>query len=210
MTRWKLKTNIVQPVPYLANMPPFKTILSKIGGAVTNALSSSATYQAPPPVAQVPTQAGVVTPDPYIQKGLQSAYSLYPEVPKGLIEAVMMQESSMGKNLKNKKADAGQYGYLGGITKTGIFSDMTKNSKIPYGAWKVEGAKDLSTPHGAIAVIGSILAQHIRNNYGGKISPEQVLELYDKYYKTREGNSLSPKQKQQFLTYFQHYSKLST
>lgn len=161
------------------------------------------TATAPTPVAN----PGAVSPDENLKKGLQTAYTLYPEVPKGLVEAVMMQESGMGTNTKNAKLDAGQYGYIGGITKTGIYSDMLKNKNINYAAKQVPGAMDLSTSHGAIAMIASILAQKIRQHYNGQISPEQVFDLYDKHYKTNVGAKLSVEQKKKFIDYFNYYAK---
>lgn len=139
--------------------------------------------------------------------GIQQAYQLYPEVPKGLLETVLMQESSMGTNATNAKRNAGDYGYLAGITKTGRYADMVKKPDTYQVFQKVPGSQDLSTTEGALGVSASILAQIIRNNYSGQApkDPEGLLDLYDRYYKTLSGSKLTQDQRNRFKTWYTYY-----
>lgn len=165
------------------------------------------------PITQAPTPQPTATSPIPVPKQLaphiDTAYALYPEVPRGMLESVLMQESSMGQNATNSNADAGNYGYLSGITKSGHYADMLKAPQKYAVFQKVPGSQDLSTPQGAIGVTGSILAQLIRNNYGGQIpkTPDAALELYDKYYKTYAGAKLTDAQKQNFKSWFKYYSQ---
>ena len=140
---------------------------------------------------------------------IEKARSIYPEVPKGLIEAVLNQESSTGTDTRNWAGDAGHMGWIGGITKTGTYGDMLKNPDIYDVFKKIEGSKDLSTVDGAVGVVASILAQHIRRNYDGHLpnTAEAALEVYDKFYKSHKGAELTPQQKQNFKKVFNQYSK---
>jgi hypothetical protein len=155
-------------------------------------------------------ETGAKIPPKELDAMFDKAYETYGEdLPRGLLEAVMMQESTMGTNALNRKADAGLYGWLTGITKTGRFADMLKRPDIykqlndAYPDW--QKLDKLST---TIGVTASILAQAVRNNLNKKPeTPDEALQLYDKYYKTTEGAKLSEKQRNDFKKWFTFYSK---
>jgi hypothetical protein len=190
-----------------------------VGNAALDLLSSHVTYAPPPTPAVTPAttpqkppmisakDVGAIDVPQHFKTGIQKAYSLYPEVPKGLLETVLMQESSMGTNTANAKRSAGNYGYLAGITKTGRYADMLKMPDNFQVFQAVPGSKDLTTADGALGVSASILAQIIRNNYNGQApkNPDGLLDMYDKYYKTLAGHSLTDAQKTRFKTWYTYY-----
>lgn len=201
--------------------------LSKVfkGNPVTyerpQVLSATNIPQTPVPAAQPPVQpiAPVKSQVPaQWHAGIKNAYSLYPEVPRGFTEAVLNQESSMGRDARNKAYNFGEYGYATGIIKdkSGVFPHMLANAdKTPYkvfaknpdGTEVVPGAREIKTPEAAMAITNSILAQHIRNHYGGKMNgtAEQAFELYDKYYKSLAGAKMTPAQRKKFIDAFNEY-----
>lgn len=156
-------------------------------------------------------KTGALNPPKELKPMLDKAYQTYPEVPRGLIEAVLMQESSMGTNDKHRNDDAGKYGWLLGITKDGTYGDMVKNPSIYTGLKDVEKWQDIDKISSAIAVSASILAQKIRNNFpNGVNTPEDALKLYDTYYKTKSGAKLTKDQKQAFKQYFTYYQSVKS
>ena len=149
------------------------------------------------------------------RQGLKTAYERYPEVPRGFIEAIANQESTMGKNPANKDKNWGEYGYIGGILgpgRGGRYEDMLKNSEkgIEYAIFQGAEAidKDLKTPSDALNVITSIVAQHIRERYDGRsdLNAEEMFDLYNRYYKSLKGHSLKPEQKKRFIDAIEYYA----
>jgi hypothetical protein len=53
---------------------------------------------------------------PKIKQSVIDAYKAYPETPKGVIEALLMKESTAGYNDKNRNNKIGKYAWLGGLT----------------------------------------------------------------------------------------------
>ncbi len=227
--------NPIQSTQTNSSPPSFFT---KVGTDVKNGVSGifdmfkPTTYSAPAaasaPAPAAPAPAAPVvqpvpkTPVPQVPTGwtqaIKDAYSYYPSVPKGMTEAILNQESSMGQDTTNKKTDYGGYGYLGGITKTGAFPNTLANEgkttvpytilqKDPKGNYVIKNIKTLGDPYSAIQAVNSIVAQHINNHYGGKIdgSAEQAFELYDKYYKSASGTKMTPAQKQKFIDTYNYY-----
>jgi soluble lytic murein transglycosylase-like protein len=142
-------------------------------------------------------------PDMQYSSAIKNATSIYPEVPPALVHTILQMESSYGKNDANKKADAGEFGYLMGITKTGRYADMVKNKDtVDYQIIKRDkDALSLDTPDRAIGVGTSIIAQLIRNNLSGKQpkTAKEALKLYDSFYKTAEGAKMTAKRKKEFI-----------
>lgn len=197
-------------IPY---MPPLinKAIntvtapIKAIGGVANDLLSSHMTYTAPPPapMVQAPpasTTAPKVTPvPPEWSQAVKTAYQNYPTVPKGLIEAVLHQESSMGKNSANYNPSIGESAWLGGLTKTAK-SELEKHGLTP----------DLNTQAGVInAIAGYLSLVQNRHDASGKIvrTITDPVDLYNNYYKTTAGLKLSKKQIQNFKDMVTHYAQ---
>lgn len=164
---------------------------------------------APKPTTLVPRgtdKSGALIPPKELDPMFDRAYEIYPEIPRGLLETILMQESSMGTDDRNRTANAGKYGWLGGITKTGRWSDMIKEpqkyARMKYFKdWQNQG-----TISSTIGTVASIVTQAILNNDLDPKSPEDMLDLYDKYYKTRKGAKLDAEAQQRFKDMFTFYA----
>lgn len=145
---------------------------------------------------------------PY-QSEVDFATKMYPNVQGALVKTIFGMESDTGKNAANKDKDAGQYGYLSGITKTGRFGDMLKmKPKKPFEVFRVLGdeAKGITSPKAAAAVTASIVQQLIDQTGIVPNSPENAWKLYNEHYKTLEGAKPTPQMKQKFLSLFKEHS----
>ena len=143
---------------------------------------------------------------------IQKAYSMYPEVNRGLLESVLMKESTMGVDDRNKKANFGEYGYLGGHTTTGHYLDTIKQKKdnpnLDFAILRrdeggmpiIPGAEDLSNEAAAITATAATLAKLKRNNPG--MSDK---DIYLKKYATSPEAS-SPESVANFDRYYQYFS----
>ena len=137
---------------------------------------------------------------------IKKAYDMYPEIPKGMLEMILNQESSNGTNTKNATKDAGKFGYLMGLTK-GTLKDHVEQAKATKkfkayetdknGVYLNKGVDTANTPNGAILAAASYLAKRIKNEHlkdGETMSGKfpEVLHVYDKLYKTQKGAVLKP------------------
>lgn len=152
-----------------------------------------------------PKPAGTIdVPDEY-HPALADAESRYPDIPKGIVPAIMMMESSMNTDKRNQKYDLGNYGYLGGITKTGHFADILKAMKgAPDGNYKIKdvpGIDKLATPYAAVQAIASTVAMLKRNH--PDLSPE---DLYFKLYNAAP-KSDTPERRKQLTALLNYYSQ---
>lgn len=115
---------------------------------------------------------------------IEQAYNSAPTINKGVVEAVLMKESSMGTNAKNKNLAIGKYAYLVGFTRDAK-QELIRNGIVP----------DLDTPAGAIKAAAQFWdlrddkyenATSTYNHHysSGKLTPEQLKEFEDmvKYY----------------------------
>lgn len=146
---------------------------------------------------------------PDYKQHIATATSMYPKVSANLLDTTYQMESSRGKDTRNKNLDAGDYGYLMGITKTGRFADMVKNKdavKKPYKVFENNPESvGIKKPEHAMQVAASIFAQHIENDLGGKApqNAQEALSLYEKYYKT--GQPMTEERKKQFIKAYNSY-----
>lgn len=207
---------------------PVPNILTNIGNTATKVLdailpASRASYTATPTVlpptprlpASVPGATSVPVPSDW-KTALTDAYSRYSQVPKGMIESIMMMESNMGQNKANAKNDFGTYGYLAGHTKSGALVDtlnkakadpnLAKNYKIlqktPTGQYQIYGIDNLATPYATIQATASVLAQQMANH------PEHTdpSDIYFKYYNANPKVD-TPARRNQFTSHFNYYSQ---
>lgn len=110
--------------------------------------------------------------DPKYAKSISRAYEKYPRIPKGLIEAVLMQESSMGTNSRNSNPNIGMSAWLVG------FTDIAK---------KELGIKNIDTINQAIDAMAAYLDKKIDFVPADGSKKKEILdpvELYFKRYNT--------------------------
>lgn len=139
------------------------------------------------------------TVPPQWQDSIQSAYDSHPALQKypGLLEAVLMQESSMGTNDKNYNPNIGESAWLGGVTKT-MTDELARN-----------GIKaNVDTQQGVINAIADYLSlkSTVTNpTTKEKITYKDPVNLYLQRYKTSAGIKLSQAQVDKFRSYINYY-----
>lgn len=122
-----------------------------------------------------------------LKNAIQQAYVSVPTIPKGVVEAILMKESSMGTNAANRNPDIGRYAYLVGMTKIAK-KELIRNGIVP----------DLDTPEGAIKAAAQYwdlqddkhaTSSEVYNKWysSGKLKPEQLQAFDDmvKYYASK-------------------------
>lgn len=131
---------------------------------------------------------------------IQEAYSRYPALGKkykGLLEAILMQESSMGTIDTNYNPKIGESAWLAGAT------DMLKKEL------EGKGIKyDLNTQRGLINAMAAFLdVKKTVLNPGSTIPKEynDPVNLYLQRYKTVAGKTLTPDQVERFREYINYY-----
>src|SRR3990167_8708083 len=132
MSYTPLKDRVAQTTPQYIPQSNRPGLLAGIGSKLNDLFSSkvsadntklmASVAQVEPPTKTPPT--GILPVPPEFESHIQKTVSIYPEVHPALISATLMQESSMGTDTRNKLLDAGETGWLGGITKTGRYADM--------------------------------------------------------------------------------------
>jgi len=133
----------------------------------------------------------VVTPPKRLQSTIQNTYKRNPELPKGLLETILMAESSMGSVTKNKNGDIGDFAYLVGFTpaakqeliRNGIIPDLNSHEGVLQAVadfYKIK--KDFRNEDGSIRHTYDNMAKWYNERYSsGKLKPE-VIEKFDKMY----------------------------
>ena len=101
----------------------------------------------PAPTVPTPYQlkegVDVIQPGPRMSAAFQSAYKQNPDFPRGHLESLAMQESSMNNRDTNYNPINGRFGYVFGLT-SGAFTD-TKTS--PQDANTLEGAANVAAKY---------------------------------------------------------------
>jgi len=69
-------------------------------------------------------------PDEY-RSAIEEAHKEFPDISKGTLEAILMMESSMGADQRNREYGQGNYGWLGGYTRD-TYADRLKNRKDKF------------------------------------------------------------------------------
>lgn len=190
---------------------PFKAV----GNGVLDLLSSHVSYSAPPqaPAAMVapkvttppiigslPSGTKVAPLPPQWVKPVEMAYQKYPTVPKGLVEAILHQESSMGSNDANYNPDIGESAWLAGLTKGAKEEIARRSGQNP----------DFDSQEGVINALAAYLSLvQNRHDSTGKVvkTIQDPFELYNSYYKTESGHSLTKKQQKDFKDLVAHYAQ---
>jgi len=136
-------------------------------------------------------------PTSRMKETISAVYKSNPEVPKGLLEAILMQESSMGATTTNKNKSIGDYAYLVGFTPVAK-QELIRNGIIP----------DLNTPAGVLQATADYykLKKDIRDAQGN------ITHTYDnmaKWYAERfSSGKLKPETIQQFGHLYDYYSSI--
>ena len=91
--------------------------ISNLWGLIPSGKMNYSNPTPPAPVA-APLKRGVdvLDPSPTMQSAIQSAYKQNPTMPKGMLEAIAMQESSMGTNRANYNPSIGKSAWMFGMT----------------------------------------------------------------------------------------------
>jgi hypothetical protein len=150
-------------------------------------------------VVELPTGKARTLPKnwkPYVQ----TAYEKNPNLPKGILEAILQQESSMGSNDGSYNPEIGESAWLGGFTQAAKDELKRRTNQDP----------DLHTQNGVVQAMAQYLSLvKDRHNDKGEVvnSIEDPVELYNDYYKTTSGHKLTPEQLKHFKSMIDHYSK---
>lgn len=148
----------------------------------------------------IPAQGGFRPVPQEWKKPIADVYKKYPKLPKGYMEALLMQESSMGTNPTNYNSQIGESAWLGGLTSVARQDLARKGIQ-----------SDFNTQAGAIQAAGdySAMRQSGVDDKGTPFEYKDPLELYENRYKTRSKRSLPlrPSARQQFIDSVAFYSK---
>lgn len=132
----------------------------------------------------------VVEINPKIKKSLNKVYKDHPEVEKGVIEALLMKESSGGYDKSNENPNIGKYAWIGGIAgKSGALGELDRLG-IDY---------DLNTPEGtldAMAKYWKVLKSRPSNKN------KTPIEIYDKGYSSGKLKSSDIKKFEEYLKFY--------
>jgi len=134
----------------------------------------------------IPTE--VIQPTERMQKTIDKAYISNPDLPKGLLEALLMKESSMGSVATSSNSDIGKFAYLAGFTKVakaelirnGIIPDLNTHEGVLQAVadyWRL--TKDLKDENGNVIHTYNNWTKWYNERYSsGKLKPE-ALETFD-------------------------------
>ena len=129
------------------------------------------------------TEVRDVHPD--LKNAISLGYQNNSQLPKGLLEALLMKESSMGYNDKNRRKDIGEYAWLGGITKIAK-TDLIQNGIVP----------DLSTREGAIDAMAKFWL----------LRADPKANIVDNYHRVYSSGLLKDEQLNEFNDMFKYYA----
>lgn len=136
----------------------------------------------------------VVDIHPDVKKALAKTYKDNPNIEPGVLEALLMKESSAGYDDANRNPKIGKYAWLGGIAggKYGAKAEFDRLG-IKYDLNTIEGTLD------AMAKYWSVL----KNRSGNK--GKTPIELYDKGYSSGKLKSSDIQKFKEFLDYYSTY-----
>jgi hypothetical protein len=148
-----------------------------------------------------PTQPNAPRPVPQAwQPVIQAMYKQYPNLPRGVIEATLMQESSMGTNPAAYHPQNGESAWIAGITPAATQHLTQRGIKT-----------DQNTQAGAIETAAHYLGtrQSGVDDKGKPFTYNDPSKLYFERYKTNSADSLpaTTTARNNFKTYFDYYSK---
>ncbi len=149
----------------------------------------------------IPTE--VRPPSKRLQDTIDETYRNNPGLPAGLLRALLMKESSMGSDTKDKNPDIGEFAYLTGITKigkkelirNGIVPDLNTHAGVLQATadlWNIR--KDLrNSDHSIRHTYNNITKWYNERYSSGKLSPEDLLkfsQMYEYYSHKKASNGI--------------------
>lgn len=118
---------------------------------------------------------------PKLKTAIQSTYKNNPDLPKGLLESLLMKESSMGYDKKNYNPKIGEYAWLGGITPIAKQELLRRGFNVdvstPEGAMDAMAKYWLSTASKDTDVIGNYHEKYS----SGRLNEKQLAQFKDMY-----------------------------
>jgi len=120
-----------------------------------------------------------------LKEPIAKTYQNNPEMPKGLLEALLMKESQMGRDNSNADPQIGKYAWLGGVTKI-VKQDLIENGIVP----------DLETKEGVLDAMAKFWLLRADPNVS-------VTENYDEVYSSGE---LKEEDLEKFDTFYKFYA----
>lgn len=196
------------------------TIGGDIGGFINNIVpmahqsytaSQSAPPKAPAPTPGTPAFTATVKPvDPTNQfsprpvptnwqPAIAAAYQKYPSLPRGMLESILMKESSMGTDPSGYNQKNGESAWLAGLT-SGAASDLAKRGMNP----------NFNSQQGAIAGMADYIAKRQSgvDNSGKPFMINDPVQLYFQRYKTAV-NPTTTQEMKNFKNYMNYYGQNS-
>ncbi len=123
---------------------------------------------------------------PKLKDAIATTYKNNPELPKGLLESLLMKESSMGYDKRNYNPKIGEYAWLGG------FTPIAKKELIRRGL-----NPDLSTKEGVMDAMAKYWLMTADND----------TDVVGNYHEKYSSGKLDEKSLAQFKDMFAYYSK---
>lgn len=175
-------------------------------------------YTAPAPAPALPGTPAFTSSAPIVKAGSQEyrsvppawqsyindAYKAHPNLPRGLLEAVLMNESSMGTISSQYDKRNGESGWIAGMTDPA--RQHLNMHNIP---------NNLDTQQGAINGMADYLSTRQSGTMEGSGKPFLITDptkLYFDRYKTdaKMANKTTPADVQKFKSYVQYYGQPRT
>ena len=118
---------------------------------------------------------------PKLKDAITTTYKNNPDLPKGLLEALLMKESSMGYDKKSYNPKNGEYAWLGGITPIAkrelLRRGFDVNVNTPEGAMDAMAKYWLITANKDTDVVGNYHEKYS----SGKLNEKQLAQFRDMY-----------------------------
>ena len=118
---------------------------------------------------------------PKLKDAIATTYKNNPDLPKGLLEALLMKESSMGYDKRSYRPSNGEYAWLGGITPIAKQELLRKgfnvNVNTPEGAMDAMAKYWLLTADKNTDVVGNYHEKYS----SGKLNEKQLAQFKDMY-----------------------------
>ena len=141
----------------------------------------------------IPTE--VRTPPKRLQESINSTYKNNPDIPKGLLEAILMKESAMGSMTNQRNTDIGQFAYLTGFGKNAK-AELIRNGIVP----------ELNTHAGVLQATADYykLKKDLKDEKGNvKHTYDNMTKWYNERYSS---GKLKPEDIEKFEHMFDYYS----
>ncbi len=133
----------------------------------------------------------VVDLHPNIQKEIEKTYKKHPNIDRGVLEALVMKESSGGYDDTNRNPNIGKYAWIGGVAGKGGARDEFKRLGIDVDLNTIEGTLDAMAKYWTIIQkrkgIKDPVALYDDGYSSGKLKKDDIDKFADfvSYYKSK-------------------------